>query len=107
MRKFIREESSIGKLILLIGMLLAVPLLALPFYPEESGDAPAFLIPAAFSILLGLVIGFLTRHKKEAYNYRGHLYASSMTVLAAWGYGILAGRPLSCWRAFGRGAGAV
>ena len=46
MRKFIREESSIGKLILLIGMLLAVPLLALPFYPEESGDAPAFLIPA-------------------------------------------------------------
>lgn len=30
MRKFIREESSIGKLILLIGMLLAVPLLALP-----------------------------------------------------------------------------
>ena len=91
MRKFIREESSIGKLILLIGMLLAVPLLALPFYPEESGDAPAFLIPAAFSILLGLVIGFLTRHKKEAYNYRGHLYASSMTVLAAWGYGILAG----------------
>ena len=91
MRKFIREESSIGKLILLIGMLLAVPLLALPFYPEESGDAPAFLIPAAFSILLGLVIGFLTRHKKEAYNYRGHLYTSSMTVLAAWGYGILAG----------------
>ena len=91
MRKFIREESSIGKLILLIGMLLAVPLLALPFYPEESGDAPAFLIPAVFSILLGLVFGFLTRHKKEAYNYRGHLYASSMTVLAAWGYGILAG----------------
>ena len=37
------------------------------------------------------MIGFLTRHKKEAYNYRGHLYASSMTVLAAWGYGILAG----------------
>ena len=31
MKKFIYEERSIGKLILLIGVLLAVPLLVLPF----------------------------------------------------------------------------
>lgn len=91
MKKLICRESSIGKLILLIGILLAVPLLVLPFYPEESGDAPAFLIPAVISILLGLGIGFCSHHKTEAASYRGQLYASSMTVLAAWGYGILAG----------------
>lgn len=91
MKKFILEESSIGKLILLIGILLAVPLLVLPFYPEEAIYAPAFLIPAGCSVLTGLGIGFLSDHKKEEKDYRGHLYASSMTVLSAWGCGILAG----------------
>ena len=57
MKKFIYEERSIGKLILLIGVLLAVPLLVLPFYPEDAVYIPAFLIPALFSILLGLGIG--------------------------------------------------
>ena len=59
MKKFIYEERSIGKLILLIGVLLAVPLLVLPFYPEDAVYIPAFLIPALFSILLGLGIGCL------------------------------------------------
>lgn len=44
MKKFIYEERSIGKLILLIGVLLAVPLLVLPFYPEDAVYMPAFLI---------------------------------------------------------------
>ena len=42
MKKFIYEEHSIGKLILLIGVLLAVPLLVLPFYPEDAVYIPAF-----------------------------------------------------------------
>ena len=42
MKKFIYEERSIGKLILLIGVLLAVPLLVLPFYPEDAVYIPAF-----------------------------------------------------------------
>lgn len=91
MKKFIYEEHSIGKLILLIGVLLAVPLLVLPFYPEDAVYIPAFLIPALFSILLGLGIGFLSGKKKEQESCRGYLYSSSMTVLAAWGYGIAAG----------------
>ena len=91
MKKFIYEERSIGKLILLIGVLLAVPLLVLPFYPEDAVYIPAFLIPALFSILLGLGIGFLSGKKKEQESCRGYLYSSSMTVLAAWGYGIAAG----------------
>lgn len=90
MKMVIHKESSIGKLILLIGVLLAVPLLVLPFYPEEAAYAPVFLAPAAFSVLLGLGILFLSGKKKKE-SYRGHLYSSSMTVLAAWGYGILAG----------------
>ena len=85
MKKFIYEERSIGKLILLIGVLLAVPLLVLPFYPEDAVYIPAFLIPALFSILLGLGIGFLSGKKKEQESCRGYLYSSSMTVLAAWG----------------------
>ena len=68
--------------------LLAVPLLVLPFYPEDAVYMPAFLIPAVFSVFLGVGIGFLSGKKKEAEGCRGYLYYSSMTVLAAWGYGL-------------------
>ncbi len=91
MKKLIREERSVGKLILLIGILLAVPLLVLPFYPSERHYAVSFLIPSVFSILLGIGIGLFPKKAPQKADFREHLYSSSLTVLCAWGYGILAG----------------
>ena len=50
------DHGNYGKMIILIGGLIACPLLVLPFYPEEIRYAPAFLIPAAVIVMIGLAI---------------------------------------------------
>ena len=41
---------------LLIGVLMAVPLLILSFYPDERAYAFSFIIPAALSLIAGTVL---------------------------------------------------
>ncbi len=60
----IKKGSDYGTLILLIGLLLGVPLLVLPFYPEETQFLSAFLIPMLASVVLGFVICLLTYRRK-------------------------------------------
>ena len=58
-----KDGNNYGELILLISLLLLTPLIVLPFYPEETEYAYAFLIPAFFSAALGLMIFFGFRDK--------------------------------------------
>lgn len=91
MKRYLSQAGAASKLILLIGILMLVPLCVLPFYPEESVYAPAFLITAGLSILTGLIAGGINqiRNEKEENNYS--IRKSSVTVLAAWGFGFLSG----------------
>lgn len=90
MRKF-SSGGTIGKFILLIGALNAVPLLVLPFYPEEAKYAAAFAIPALISIILGAAVILLSKQEEISFNWQYTMQSGSLTVLFAWGYGFLTG----------------
>ena len=72
-------NSIVGKMMVLEGMILLVPLIVLPFYPAEAGLSVIFLIPACLSVVAGL---FVCRLGKQIRN-------SSRLVVFSWFYGIL------------------
>ena len=47
--------------IIMIGIIQFLPLLVLPFYPDEISYAPCFLIPGAVAVFLGYLIRFFFR----------------------------------------------
>ncbi len=55
--------SYTGSIVVLVGVIMLTPLLALPFYPEEARIAGGFLLPAAALILLGMALRRLFRRK--------------------------------------------
>jgi trk system potassium uptake protein TrkH len=83
--------NNIGKLILLIGLLLAVPLSVLPFYPNEIKFAIAFLIPSVVSIILGVFLCLTLKHDDSRLQWLQTIQYSHLTVLFAWFYGFVAG----------------
>lgn len=66
MRTGVSEWSAYGKLMIIIGALIAVPLSVLLFYPEEAGYWLSFLAPSLFSAALGTLILFISKKKKKA-----------------------------------------
>ena len=75
----ISGNSIAGKMMVLEGMILLVPLIVLPFYPGEAGLSVIFLIPACLSVMAGLLV---CRLGKQIGN-------SSRLVVFSWFYGIL------------------
>lgn len=92
MKIVISTCSSYGKLMLLISLLVAFPLVGLPFYPEDAKYIFAFAFPAIGSFALGGVVCLIGKkdsdnvHERQASMQRG-----SLTVLFAWAWGILVG----------------
>lgn len=91
MRAYTSRLGTCGKLMLLIGILMVVPLAVLPFYPEESGYTFAFFIPSMVSVIFGLLSGLLPQKSKDCQQWYHTLQNSSLTVLFAWFYGFAAG----------------
>jgi trk system potassium uptake protein TrkH len=88
----VASYSDCGKLMILVGILTAVPLLDIPFYPQDGIFTMDFVIPALVSILLGLLLGKITLQSQEnIFEWRYVLKYSSRTVLFAWCWGILIG----------------
>ena len=92
MKKAFSESSNYGKLILLIGLLIAVPLVVIPFYPEEAQYIPGFLIPSIISIALGIVVCFYSpRKEKPVTEWQSPLQRGSLPVMLAWCFAFIAG----------------
>ena len=92
MKRLISESSNYGKLILLIGLLIAVPLAVIPFYPEEKRYLSAFLIPSAASVALGLTVCLCTqRRAKPVTEWQSPLQKGSLPVMLAWCFSFIAG----------------
>ena len=87
-----KDCSSRGKLMVMIGLLVIAPVAILPFYPQDIGYAIYFLLTGLLSILAGgLVCAF---GKREAYFSSDRLTAqrhSNNTVLFTWFWGIAVG----------------
>ena len=84
MKKYWSDSSSIGKLSILTGLFVAVPLLILPWYPDDRQYLLAFLIPSLSSILLGLIICVCGKRDAEAsMNWRSQMGRSNLTVFGS------------------------
>jgi trk system potassium uptake protein TrkH len=76
----------------LTGLLIALPLLTLPFYPQERQYASAFYFPAIGSIVIGIFVCALRKDTDDtSVEWQSSMQRSSLTVLFAWGWGILVG----------------
>lgn len=88
----IKEVSNRGKLMMLIGLLVAAPLIMLPFYPEDCGFVWAFAGPSLFSLAVGaLVCLFGKRDGTTDTSWPLSRWQSNHTVLFTWFWGILVG----------------
>lgn len=91
MKKIISNGGSCGKLMLIIGLILSVPILIIPFYPDELQYISAFAIPALYLGLLGIIVCMLTKKEDGTSDRHLSMQTGSLTVLFAWGFGILMG----------------
>ncbi len=94
MKEKFANSSIIGKLMILIGLLVIAPVLILPWYPQDLNFTHCFMIPGGFSVILGLIVCLTSMSKKNHYcklNWKASMGHSSLTVLFAWGWGVLIG----------------
>lgn len=87
------ESSVVGKLMILIGLFVAAPLIILPWYPQELQYVWEFLIPGGGSCLLGLILCIIKIYKPgpRTVSWRSSVGRSSLTVLFAWSWGVIIG----------------
>ncbi len=77
---------------MLIGLLVIVPIVVVPFYPEDSKYILSFLIPSAISIILGFAICLLApRKESDVTEWQSPLQKGSSPVLFAWAYSFFIG----------------
>lgn len=90
-KKLLANRSNLGKLIMIVGLLVMVPILVVPFYPEEVVHIPFFLAPGIFSILLGGVLIVLIKKTEIESSFQKLMEYSHLIVLSAWIYGFIMG----------------
>jgi len=91
MRKFMVNCSNYGKLILLVSVLVAAPILVVPFYPEDAKYIMAFLIPSIITFFLGVIICIATKSGKNDGNDSYWVQNGSVTVLFIWIFAFVVG----------------
>jgi len=92
MKKKLLDCSNYGKLMVLIGFLVAIPLLTILFFPSDKAYFYNFAIPAVISILFGLISCFIGKNDNDKVNERfSSMQNSSLTVLFAWIWAIVIG----------------
>ena len=91
MKRSFSNCSTVGKLMVLIGAFVIAPLVVLPWYPEESGYWLDFLLPGGASVLMGVLLCLFGRCDSDSGSWKSSVGQSSLTVLFAWGWGVLLG----------------
>ncbi|MDR2664793.1 MAG: TrkH family potassium uptake protein [Oscillospiraceae bacterium] len=95
-----RRSGYYPRILLFIALTTAMPLLVLPFYPEDARWAPTFLIPAGSAALLGIVLSALSRMAPKGVRseqtgsprvWQSPLKSGSPPVLFAWCAAIVSG----------------
>lgn len=71
----------LGSITIIIGLIILLPLLVIPFYPSEIKYALNFLIPGLSSIFVGLLLSLLIYKKQKARLQRNQ---DSLIVVGCW-----------------------
>ena len=92
MRQKYFRHSIVGELMILIGLFVMAPVLVIIWFPQDYIHFWDFVIPGGSSALLGVIFCLkkLTR-PKEFISWKESMGRSSLTVLFAWGWGVLIG----------------
>ena len=80
MKLAFKYGNHYGKLAVIIGVLIAVPILILPFYPDEVKYIPSFLIPSILSIVFGFFLCKYLHVKQSQGGFRDNLRVGSFAV---------------------------
>lgn len=93
MRYSISKLAIVGKFMMLIGTLVAIPMLVIPFSATDSQFLWDFAIPAVFSFLLGLLLFWYGKIKgpSETSGWKSSMQQSSIIVVFSWIWGMLIG----------------
>lgn len=92
LREKLSNGNTYSKLILIIGILTAVPLISILFFPEEMYYASSFAIPASLLIILGLLTCILIPQPKDKMlEWKSPLQKGSLPVLVTWGIAFVTG----------------
>lgn len=78
-----KTNNIYGWMMMLEGGLLFVPLVVLPFFPEDAVWLPWFVVPGGLSVLLGKLVGLHSRSMASILQEK----KSCQVVLFAWAYG--------------------
>lgn len=81
------EYSNCGKMMILIGLLVGVPMIVPFFYTENIECIASFAFPSVFSILLGIIVCRFIKSGRSSNNDDD----GSLTVLFTWFWGITMG----------------
>lgn len=76
---------------LLVSTLMVVPILVVPFYPEDIKYIPSFLISAIASAILGVIVCLCTQNEENTTAESFTMKNGSITVIFIWIYGFLVG----------------
>ena len=87
--KYCTLGSAIGNILALVGAGHLLPLLVLPFYPDEARHAPAFLAPALLGVIIGMALVFRLRSRRRSYPLS--VQDGGILVVAVWGGAMLLG----------------
>lgn len=88
----ILQRSIIGELMIFVGLLIGAPLLIIPWFPNDVQYFSSFMIPAFFSIALGILVCILSHPSKGSKStWKDSMGKSSLTVLFAWTWGVIFG----------------
>ncbi len=80
--------GSLAYAVIMLGIIILIPLLILPFYPDEAYQIPCFALPGALSIIAGYIVVLFTGEKKQLVLKR---HGGSLIVLLIWIVSILIG----------------
>lgn len=84
-KQSIATANNYGKLMVLIGLLVGIPLIILPFYPEEINYAPSFLIPSMLTVAIGvLTCYFMPNRDEQDVEWVSSIHKGGRTVLFIW-----------------------
>ena len=92
MKKITSNGSTVGTLMVLVGIFILTPLLVLPWYPQDAQYWWHFTIPGMFSVVLGMLFCIFHRPvRDDQVHWKSSNGRTSLTVLFAWGWGVLIG----------------
>ena len=89
----LRNAGYYPKVLLIIALFLAVPLLVLPFYPQEAVEAAAFILPSLLFAGAATALAVVAKPKSEtdAGTWQSPLHQGSLPVLFVWMAAIIGG----------------